>query len=96
MTYSSVEVTSAPIDLVDELTLPDGNYSVQNIGDQTIFLAQKDAATTEAALKAAQGHLLGPLYSVARSDARLSVAGDLAYVWCPDGSSSRVVVSDGA
>ena len=94
MTYPSVEVTSTPVDLVATLTLPDGNYTIQNIGPNTLWFAQKDTATAEATLKADEGHLLSPLRSVSRSDGRMSVAGDLSYVWCADGKTSRVVVSD--
>ena len=94
MTYPSVEVTSTPVDLVATLTLPDGNYTIQNIGVNTMFFAQKDTATAEATLKDDEGHLLSPLFRVSRSDGRMSVAGDLSYVWCNDGKTSRVVVSD--
>ena len=94
MTYPSIEITSTPIDIVAALSLPDGNFTVQNIGTTTLTFAQKDVATDADTLIRDQGHLLSPLFSVSVSEVRIEVDSDFTYVWCTDDPSGRIVVSD--
>ena len=94
MTFPSIELTSTPVDIVAVLSLPDGRYTLQNIGRTTLSFSQKDVVTDEATLKTNHGHLLSPLSSVSPSEVRIEVDNDFIYVWCPDDPTGRIIVSD--
>ena len=94
MTFPSIELTRTPVDIVAALSLPDGNYTLQNIGTTTLSFVQRDVVTDEDTLIRDHGHLLSPLHSVSVSEVRIEVDSDFTYAWCLDEPFGRIIVSD--
>lgn len=88
MTYPVQSISSTPTELVAGLSLANGNYTLQNVGDAPLFLAQKATTQTDEQLRTAGGHVMNPGQVLVAS-----VASDLLYAWCGEGSVSRIVVS---
>lgn len=98
MTHPPFNVGSAPTEIVASLSLADGAYTLQNVGSETIFFSQKDAAPTDPMnLIAEGGHFLSAVLPGrdpergGSNSVSVTIAGDVCYVWARIGS--RLVVS---
>ena len=87
-TRPSFTVTAAPVDIVAALNLTDGPYTLQNVGRTPIVFAQRDSAVADVqTLRRDKGHVL----AASGGTRRMTVDGDVTYVWTVDGESDLIV-----
>lgn len=76
-------ITDAPVDIVDELSLPDGDHALQNAGDDLIHVFAGAAAPDDRA----EGRLVLP-----GRDCYVTTDGAPIWIWSRKGRPSWVVV----